>query len=1353
MTKAFGEDPILVRGRHNASYKILVAATSVLLASCGGGDGSPTGGSAASAVNSGAAAPIRFAGSAALGLAIVNAPVTVKCSGGAQAVTTTSDLGRYSITLPAVAQLPCVLRVESSAGNLHAAVVAVALGSEVNITPLTDLQFTYAAGRASSQVFSAFTGAEAQPLFATNLGAAHTEVVNVFRLLLNLSGMRSFVGDALVAAAPSKGQLGNFYDQQLDRLNAALAAKGITYDRVAAALLSEKTGEKAALMLWGSNTAQGPVGTPTVTPLIPPITSPAPTPLPNPSPVPVPNPAPSPAPATTVGNLVTNALNAANAAIASVQSFIAATYNAFTNLGSPQVGPRTALAPAPVSTVNASNPKNWADTATWGGTVPIAGAAVVIPAGTTVVLNADTPNLGALTINGTLKFAGQDVKLTASNITINATGALMVGDAAAPFTNKAIITLTGARPSFPANRVIDNTRGITVLDGGKLELYGASPSPVWTQLNDHAAVGTRVLTLKDTTNWKASDNVIVGPTDYYGVNPTERFVLATTASGNNLATTVPLAKFRWGKMQYMTDQGLSLTPGTYTPPVLPAPTQLDQRAAVGNLSRNIVIQGANDTDWTNSGFGAHVMVMGLSSKVFVDGVEFRRVGQAGAMGRYPFHWHMLSYDQTTGNYKGDAVGQEIRNSAIWDSAQRCIVVHGTNGVKVVNNICHNITGHAMFLEDAVERRNVFDGNLVLGVKRPAAANLLALHEGDLGDAGSSGFWITNPDNTIRNNVVGDSIGNAYWNSFPTSGVGFSRKAKNPDLAGTQWANLQMNPLNMPHGIFHNNVGYSTAAVGVNTERMLDGGGPVGDDLGNTGADTYRPTVDGRPWDINGELNGGGVGSANTRATFSKITLYKTNEGYANRVSAPDYPEWVMSDVAGAYARGAGNDGAFFRGLFIGKSLNDKIGGTNTYPAQADPQAFFATYHSTFSMRDNTFAHVGFEEKRSQPGASAFEINDDRERSESGVFRSGDYYTEQMERGTVLNANNKFIQAFAGARAISANLLTANLPAGSTQLQQNPGRAENFSLAGAIWDPHGYWGNKGFYWTFDTPFYTSGGGCQPSLFPTTDGKNSNGKYNGQSCAGEFYGMTYGFETDLFNESYGENVSYWPMDVERVDCNPAAYNTASLGSAARACRQVVGSGWNSWKLGQMRGSSLRQGGKYIMRFPNPPAGKSINGDQPKFLAGIKQGTMVNAEGQTVPASIPKVLSMYFTNVTKTSDSFVLGMSFDGSKTPVGVIARGGGKGYQWLLPPNIVPGNVSSPDQARILVKVNSLAEVEADTTGTKMYQDTAANLVWVKVMGGQRTSPWYRIINFTAPFGQDLYNTLGIYIKDATIPNN
>ena len=56
-----------------------------------------------------------------------------------------------------------------------------------------------------------------------------------------------------------------------------------------------------------------------------------------------------------------------------------------------------------------------------------------------------------------------------------------------------------------------------------------------------------------------------------------------------------------------------------------------------------VIQGAADSDWQTHGFGAHVMVMGLDSSAQVVGVEFRRCGQRRAMGRYPMHWHMLSY--------------------------------------------------------------------------------------------------------------------------------------------------------------------------------------------------------------------------------------------------------------------------------------------------------------------------------------------------------------------------------------------------------------------------------------------------------------------------------------------------------------------------------------------------------------------------------------------------------------------------------------------------------------------------------------------------------------------------------------
>ena len=112
--------------------------------------------------------------------------------------------------------------------------------------------------------------------------------------------------------------------------------------------------------------------------------------------------------------------------------------------------------------------------------------------------------------------------------------------------------------------------------------------------------------------------------------------------------TLALAKPRWGVLQYVTSSGrMSLSPDpSYTPPASPAPTVLDERAAVGNLSRNIVIQGADDSAWENSGFGAHVMIMELRSKVVIDGVELRRVGQSGVTARYPIHWHMLSYGPT-----------------------------------------------------------------------------------------------------------------------------------------------------------------------------------------------------------------------------------------------------------------------------------------------------------------------------------------------------------------------------------------------------------------------------------------------------------------------------------------------------------------------------------------------------------------------------------------------------------------------------------------------------------------------------------------------------------------------------------
>jgi hypothetical protein len=740
--------------------------------------------------------------------------------------------------------------------------------------------------------------------------------------------------------------------------------------------------------------------------------------------------------------------------------------------------------------------------------------------------------LGMLRIEGTLRFAAADVELKAAAIQV--TGALLIGSATAPHLNRATITL-GGLPQASGNNGV--SRGLNV-QGGRLELYGAVPQPVWTRLGDHAAAGAGSLTLAAATNWRAGDLIAVGPSDFYGVAATERLVLAADAAGNRLNTSGALARSRWGRLQYVTSTGMSLSPEAgYTPPVSPAPTVLDERAPVANLTRNIVIQGVDDDAWRASGFGAHVMVMGLQSKVVVDGVEMRRMGQSGALGRYPMHWHMLSY--ANGSFVGDATGHTIRNSAIWQSAQRCIVLHATNGVDVRNNICHDVAGHAFFLEDAVERRNVIEGNLALKVRSPVQGRALKVNEMPVHLGGSSGFWLTNPDNTVRGNLAGDAQGNGFWLAYPRKPMGLS-------------ASVAMMPDRLPFGVFDDNIAHSNGEPGVNLDLA------PADEAGNPQPNRYIPTADGSEYNYRNQL----------RMTMRRITVYKNGtHGLWNRVGLPDYPEWVSADNSGVHFAGSGDDGVITRALMVGRSLNH-----TSYPDHRDPPSAFATYHSTYAMRDNQLVNFAFVDGKA-----------------SGAFRTIDYYTIAVDKGTARNGNNRLIASHPGFRTPPPHL------------DGQPLANRHWTLAGALWDPHGYWGAKNNFWVYDVPFLTAGAACQP-VAPA--GRN------GMSCAGEYYGVG-SFQTD-FDSSRYQFVA--PIDVQRLDDNGAEIG-----------RWSVADGSVSTQLGWMRHFSARPGGRYVLRFPGKPnpkwfamtVGNAWRGTDAMLMAVAFDGN-VTARGWTVAGS---------------------------------------------------------------------------------------------------------------------------------------
>jgi hypothetical protein len=410
------------------------------------------------------------------------------------------------------------------------------------------------------------------------------------------------------------------------------------------------------------------------------------------------------------------------------------------------VGPALLLGSAStlVQAAQSAKATRWSDASSWPNKkVPVAGDKVEIVSGKEVILDVNTPALGGVTINGKLSFSNTaDVELTTEWVMIH--GELEIGTEAAPHTRKATITL--------ANNVKDEEmmgmgdRGI-MLSGGTLNLHGNRKN-TWTKLASTANAGATSIQVLNAAEWRVGDEIVLASTDFDPRQAERRTIAAI--SGNTITLDKPLAYMHFGKITF----------------------DVDERGEVGLLSRNIKIQASADAE--QNFLGGHIMAM-VTSKMFVEGVELNRMGQNLQLARYPIHWHLI----------GDAKGQYIKNAAIHDTYNRCVTVHGTNDLRVENNVTYNTVGHCFFLEDGIEHGNEFVHNLAIQTKchtsKPCLPTNLAA-SGEIKPAGGvdqrskevllpsdstvSSFWITNPDNTYRDNVAAGSDANGFWMSLP-----------------------------------------------------------------------------------------------------------------------------------------------------------------------------------------------------------------------------------------------------------------------------------------------------------------------------------------------------------------------------------------------------------------------------------------------------------------------------------------------------------------------------------------------------------------------------------------------------------
>jgi G8 domain len=404
--------------------------------------------------------------------------------------------------------------------------------------------------------------------------------------------------------------------------------------------------------------------------------------------------------------------------------------------------PTTPIVPSSSATLNMAGAApniiaitngKWNNPASWNlNRTPANNEVVSIPANIRIDLDGATAKLGGLWLQGQLHLIDTDGVLLNTRFTI-ITGLLQAGTPAQPFTNKGAIELWGTDPL--QNILGMGTKNLAVMSGGMLSLHGKNRL-AWTKLDANVSAGSSRLILKDdASTWRVGDQIVLASGS---IDPRDAQTFTLTAVNKKQIDVSPaLVKPRYGMLQTFNNK------------------VLDQRPAIGLLSRNLVVRGAADSDAI--AFGGHIMVM-KGGHAQVSGIDLQRMGQRGLPGRYPMHWHEA----------GDRLGDYAIANSINNSFQRAIVLHSTSQVQIDSNVAYDVPNHAfVWAEDGDEVGNVLTRNLSVLVRTPAEKdfafpiNSPLFGNSSQGEGRSAGFW----GRSLSKHVIRDNISAGVLEGF------------------------------------------------------------------------------------------------------------------------------------------------------------------------------------------------------------------------------------------------------------------------------------------------------------------------------------------------------------------------------------------------------------------------------------------------------------------------------------------------------------------------------------------------------------------------------------------------------------
>uniref|UniRef100_A0A8C5WC76 hyaluronoglucosaminidase n=1 Tax=Leptobrachium leishanense TaxID=445787 RepID=A0A8C5WC76_9ANUR len=344
---------------------------------------------------------------------------------------------------------------------------------------------------------------------------------------------------------------------------------------------------------------------------------------------------------------------------------------------------------------------------------------------------------------------------------------------------------------------------------------------------------------EDVRSWQNGDQIVVSSTDY-SMYQTEEFTLLPCPECTKYQVKIkekPLF-FHMGEII----------------------DGIDMRAEVGDLTRNILIQGEMEPECYGDNqcqffnfdtFGGHIKILRNFSSAHLSNVELKHMGQQ-LMGSYPVHFHLCGDVDEIGGY---SPATYVEGISVHHSFSRCVTVHATNGLLIKDTIGYDALGHCFFLEDGIEQRNTLFHNLGLvtkpgtllptdrnntmctSIRDKVYGNYIPIPATDC--MAVSTFWIANPKNHLINNAAAGSQDAGIWYVFHKMSTGESHGLI-PDTKA------ELTPL----GIFYNNRAHSNFKAGLFIDKGVKTTNASAEDpreylcLNNNAR--FRPHVDADP---------------------------------------------------------------------------------------------------------------------------------------------------------------------------------------------------------------------------------------------------------------------------------------------------------------------------------------------------------------------------------------------------------------------------------------------------------------------------------------------------------------------------